>query len=651
VPKVQKWLLQRNFLGKNNGCCLLLKTFGFVTLPVNVRRPANGFFRTIQGKTMRFFSTLLASILGTLIALGLVLLFGFLFLFSLASLAERPPTVRSGSVLVVELSGSIPEVVSGDPLNRLLLDEPAYGLRDLTHALRKAAADRRIEAVWLRLRGLEAPWATLTEVRQALQDFKASGKLLIASCEDFGMDEDEYFVASVADSVFAGPESFFEFNGLYLVTEFYKRLLDRLDIEAHVVRAGAFKSAGEPFVREQLSDENRLQLQALLDAYNQQLLEAIAQARKLPIETLYHLATEQLLLTAEEAVAAGLLDGLRDAAHIESSLKAHLGYPDEKELRQVSLTQYLRVPDREAGLPTGNEGEIAVVYAVGAIVPGKSRMDPNPLFGGQVLGSETLAQALREARENARVKAVVLRIDSPGGSAAASEAMWQAIRQTAAVKPVIVSMGSVAASGGYWISTAADSIVANPLTITGSIGVIGVLFNVEGLLANKIGITFDLLRTSPYADMFSGLVPPDPYELKRLEQAILATYRTFLNKVSEARSLPADSVDTLGRGRIWIGQAAQQVGLVDVLGGLDRAIEIAAEKAGLAPGTYRVRVLPRPKTFAEQLLESLEAQAARLGLRAALPSALPEPYPSALETLRLIHGQPLAWMLPDVRVR
>jgi len=187
----------------------------------------------------------------------------------------------------------------------------------------------------------------------------------------------------------------------------------------------------------------------------------------------------------------------------------------------------------------------------------------------------------------------VLRIDSPGGSAAASEAMWQAIRQTAAVKPVIVSMGSVAASGGYWISTAADSIVANPLTITGSIGVIGVLFNVEGLLANKIGITFDLLRTSPYADMFSGLVPPDPYELKRLEQAILATYRTFLNKVSEARSLPADSVDTLGRGRIWIGQAAQQVGLVDVLGGLDRAIEIAAEKAGLAPGTYRVRVLVR----------------------------------------------------------
>lgn len=600
---------------------------------------------------MRFFSALLASILGTLIALGLVLLFGFLLLFSLASLAERPPTVRAGSVLVVELGGNLPEVVSGDPLSRLLLDEPAYGLRDLTHALRKAAADHRIEAIWLRLRDLEAPWATLEEIRQALQEVKASGKMLIASCEDFGMDEADYFVASVADSVFAGPESLFEFNGLYLAAEFYKRLLDQLDVEAYVVRAGAFKSAGEPFVRERLSDENRLQLQALLDTYNQHFLASIAQARKLPIETLNRLATEQLLLTAEEAVAAGLLDGLRDAAQIQASLKTHLGYPNEDRLRQVSLTQYLRVPDREAGLATGNEGEIAVVYAVGTIVPGKSRTDPNPLFGGQFLGSETLAEALREARENNRVKAVVLRIHSPGGSAAASEAMWQAIRQTASVKPVIVSMGGVAASGGYWISTAADSIVADPLTITGSIGVIGILFNAQGLLENKIGITFDLLRTSPYADMFSGLAPPEPYELQRLEQAILATYRTFLQKVSEARGLPVDSVDALGGGRVWTGEAAHQVGLVDVLGGLDRAIEIAATKAGLAPGTYRVRTLPRPKTFAEQLLEHLEAQAARLGLRTANTPGLLETYRTAFETLRLFHGQPLAWMLPEVRIR
>ncbi len=237
-------------------------------------------------------------------------------------------------------------------------------------------------------------------------------------------------------------------------------------------------------------------------------------------------------------------------------------------------------------MPTGNEGEIAVVYAVGTIVPGKSQQEPVPVpfLGGRMLGSETLIAAMEEARQNERVKAVVLRINSPGGSAAASEAMWQAIRRTAEEKPVIVSMGDVAASGGYWISTAADTIVADPLTITGSIGVIGILFNAGGLFENKLGITYDLLRTSPYADMFSGLVPPEPYEVERLQQTILATYRTFLQKVSQARGLPVDSVDAIGGGRVWSGEAAHRIGLVDVLGGLDRAIAIAAEKSRAGAG-------------------------------------------------------------------
>ncbi|SHK56237.1 signal peptide peptidase SppA [Rhodothermus profundi] len=604
---------------------------------------------------MRFLSTLLASILGTLIAIGLLFLFTFLFLAGLASLVEQPPTVRSGSVLVIRLSGSIPEVVSHDPLNRLLLEEPPYGLRDLTHALKKAAADQRIEAVWLRLQSPQLSWATLEEIRAALVDFKSSGKLLIASCEDFGMDEATYFLASAADSVFAGPESFFEFNGFYLTATFYKRLLDWLDVEAQVVRAGAFKSAGEPFVREHLSEENRLQLQALLNTYNRRFLETVAQARGLSIEALDRLATEQVLLTAEEAVQAGLLDGLRDAGQIQQMLKAHLGYEPDETLRRISLRQYVRVPDRAAGLPVGNEGEIAVIYAVGTIIPGKSQQQPVPLplFGNQLLGSETLIAALEEARQSDRVKAVVLRINSPGGSAAASEAMWQAIRRTADEKPVIVSMGDVAASGGYWISTAADTIVADPLTITGSIGVIGIFFNAGGLLENKLGITFDLLRTSPYADMFSGLVPPEPYEVERLQQTIMATYRAFLDRVAQARGLPVDSVDAVGGGRVWIGETAHRIGLVDVLGGLDRAIAIAAEKAGLAPGTYRIRVLPRPKTFAEQLAEQLEARVrqAWLHLTGSPTTRWLAAHRPTLEMLRQLHGTPLARMWPDVSIR
>lgn len=306
-------------------------------------------------------------------------------------------------------------------------------------------------------------------------------------------------------------------------------------------------------------------------------------------------------------------------------------------------------------MPTGNEGEIAVVYAVGTIVPGKSQQEPVPVpfLGGRMLGSETLIAAMEEARQNERVKAVVLRINSPGGSAAASEAMWQAIRRTAEEKPVIVSMGDVAASGGYWISTAADTIVADPLTITGSIGVIGILFNAGGLFENKLGITYDLLRTSPYADMFSGLVPPEPYEVERLQQTILATYRTFLQKVSQARGLPVDSVDAIGGGRVWSGEAAHRIGLVDVLGGLDRAIAIAAEKAGLAPGTYRIRVLPRPRTFAERLAEQLEAKAVQTwrNLTASPATRMLEAYRPTLDRLRLLHGTPLARMWPEVSVR
>ncbi len=603
---------------------------------------------------MRFLSSLLASILGTLIAIGLLFLFLFLFLMGLAAAVEQPPSIRSGSVLVIRLSGPIPEVVSPDPLSRLVLEEPPYGLHDLTHALKKAAADRRIEAVWLRLQNPQLSWASLEEMRAALVDFRSSGKLLIASCEDFGMDEAAYFLASAADSVFAGSESFFEFNGFYLAAEFYKRLLDKLEIEAQVVRAGAFKSAGEPFVRDHLSEENRLQLQALLDAYNRRFLETVAEARGLSVDNVNRLATEQLLLSAEEAVQVGLLDGLRDAGQIERMLKTHLGYGPDEKLRRVSLQQYARVPDREAGLPTGNEGEIAVVYAVGTIIPGKSQQEPIPIpfLGGRLLGSETLIAALEEARQSDRVKAVVLRINSPGGSAAASEAMWQAIRRTAEEKPVIVSMGDVAASGGYWISTAADTIVADPLTITGSIGVIGILFNAKGLFENKIGITYDLLRTSPYADMFSGLMPPEPYEVERLQQTILATYRTFLEKVSQARGLPVDSVDAVGGGRVWIGEAAHRIGLVDVLGGLDRAIAIAAEKAGLAPGTYRIRVLPRPRTFVEQLAEQLEASVTQawLNLTASPATQMLEAYRPTLDRLRLLHSTPLARMWPEVSV-
>ncbi len=553
---------------------------------------------------MRFFSTLIASILGTLIALFLVLFIGFLFIMALAASSSTTPVVRSGSVLIVDLSGPLPEQVSDDPFEKALAGEAPFDLYDLKRALEKAAADDRIEAVWLQPRGLTAPWATLQEVREALLAFKESGKPLFASSGEYFMAEDDYFLASVADSVFAEPEAFFEFNGFYLEVMFFRDLLDRLDVEPQIVRAGKFKSAVEPFSRDDLSPENRAQLDALLASHNGVFLRAVAESRGWPAAKVQRQMADRALLTAAEAHEAGLIDGLRFDDEVEALFKARLGLEADDDLRTIHVKSYARVPASEAGLETGNEGEIAVVYAVGTILPGKSS-------GADVLGSETFGEAMQEARENDRVKAVVLRINSPGGSASASDAMWHQIKQTAEAKPVVVSMGDVAASGGYWIATAGETIVADAATITGSIGVFGLLFDVGDFLSGKLGITTDGVRTGPYADMFSGLRPLSDDERALLQRSIDATYRRFLEKVAASRGLDVAQVDSVGQGRIWTGEQALEIGLVDALGDLDDAIALAAERAGLEAGTYRTRLLPRPRTFLDQLNEAFGVRLAQ----------------------------------------
>ncbi len=553
---------------------------------------------------MRFFSTLIASVLGTLIALFLVCFIGFLFILALAASSSTTPVVRSGSVLVVDLSGPIPEQVSEDPFQQAFGGEAPFDLYHLKRALEKAAVDDRIEAVWLQARGVAVPMATLEEIREALLAFKESGKPLYASSGEYFMAEDDYFLASVADSVFAEPEAFFEFNGFYLEVMFFKELLDKLDVEAQVVRAGKFKSAVEPFFRDDLSPENETQLAALLASQNDVFLEGVAQSRGWPVADVQNQIEERAFITAAEAVEAGLLDGLRFDDEVERLFKDRLGVDEDDDLRTIRVKSYAKVPDAEAGLTTGNEGEIAVIYAVGTILPGKSS-------GTDILGSETLGEALQEVRENDRVKAVVLRINSPGGSASASDAMWRQIKLTADEKPVIVSMGDVAASGGYWIATAGDTIVADASTITGSIGVFALFFDVGNFLSGKIGITTDGVRTGPYADMFSGVRPFSENESALMQRSIDATYRQFLEKVAANRSLDVAQVDSLGQGRIWTGEQALEIGLVDVLGDLNDAVALAAERAGLEAGTYRTRRLPRPRTFLDELNEAFGVRLAQ----------------------------------------
>lgn len=560
---------------------------------------------------MRFLSTLAASVIGTLLAFAIVVFFLFFFLFAVALSGDRAPVVESGSVLRVPLQGPIPERVSEDPFQQAFGDAPAYDLRGLQTSLRKASSDGRIQAVWLQLKGLSAPWATLEEVRQAVVEAKENGLPVIASSDEFGMSEKEYFVASAADSVFAAPQSSFEYNGFATILAFFDNALERLQVEPQIIRAGKYKSAGEPFMRSNLSEPNREQLTALLETVNDRFLHAVASARDRSPEELDRLAEEEAFLRPVTAVEEGLIDGLRYEDEVRDVLRGITDRPLSNGLSTVSPKEYGRVSISDAGLSYTGTGQVDVVYAEGNIVTGSSDDAP---FGPAptTVGSTTLTEALEDARTNSSTKAVVLRVNSPGGSAAASEAMWRAVTRTAAEKPVIVSMGDLAASGGYYISAGADAIVADRTTTTGSIGVFGLLVDAQGMFEDKLGVTFDGVSTSPYADLFSFTKPLDASERELMGRSIDATYQTFLQRVADGRGMEVSAVDSVAQGRIWSGEDAKEIGLVDTTGTLGDAIAMAGQRAGLGEGPYRTRELPLPKTFVEQLTEQFATQASTI---------------------------------------
>lgn len=562
---------------------------------------------------MRFLSNLLASVLGTFIALGVVFLFMILMFAAMIASSDPTPRVRTSSVLVVNLDNAVPELTSADPFASLAGGSAAFDLLDFRGALQKAAADDRIDAVWLKFRTYQpgGSWGMLYELHSALEAFKeTSGKPIYASSDDYGMDEASYFLASVADSVFVSPGSIFEYNGFYMSGTFFARALDMLDVETQVLRTGEYKSAADQFTAVEFSPENEEQLRAYLDTMNDVFMSSVGRHRGLEEEELRRIASNDPILTAEDAHAAGLVDMLAYPDEVEARIKSRLGLDADDDLRTITMQRYARVPASEVGLGRGRDGDIAIVYARGAIVSGRS--DDSPFGGSSNLGADTFNDAIREAREDDAVKAVVLRIDSPGGSASASEAMRREIELTAAEKPVIVSMGSLAASGGYWIAMAGDEIFATPTTITGSIGVIGMLFDISGFLENKLGVTYDVVRTSPYADFMSGMRSLNPQEEEVMQAFIDTTYSAFLNLVATSRNMDVARVGELAQGRIWSGRDAAELGLIDGVGNIGLAIERAAERAELESGTYSLRVLPRPKTVIEMLSEgfAVEAQTA-----------------------------------------
>ncbi len=544
---------------------------------------------------MKFLKVLTASTLGALLAFGVLMFFGFLFLIALAAAGDSQPPVRSGSVLVMDLSGAIPEQVSGDPLTQVLMGESAVDVHDIRRALAEAAEDDRIEALWVRPFGLTESWATLEAIKRSIEDFKASGKPVIASGRNFYMGESEYFLASAADSIFLDPEAIFEFNGFAMTSMFYKGAFDKLGVEPIIIRAGDYKGAVEPYTRESLSDENREQLQAYIDDVESLFVNAVGDARGMEANEVERMMDNDVLFSAVDAHENGLIDALLFNDEVRERISVAIGNDAEDDLTTVTLSAY----SSQVRSATSNN-RIAVVHISGTIMAGSS--DSGGLVPtGSMSGSDSIIKAIRTARERRGVQAMVVRVDSPGGLAPAADAMLREIEITSESMPVIISMGDLAASGGYWIATGGEHIVAESTTLTGSIGVFSMFFDISAPLEDRLGLSFDTVESGPSADMFSGYRTWTRAERASLERFTDLTYDAFLQKVADARGLTKEQVHEIARGRVWTGTDALDVGLVDELGGMDVAVERAAEAAGLSMDDLMLVSYPTTPTFFEQL--------------------------------------------------
>ncbi|MBN2482072.1 MAG: signal peptide peptidase SppA, partial [Bacteroidales bacterium] len=433
--------------------------------------------------------------------------------------------------------------------------------------------------IYLELSDLNAGIATIEEIRDALLEFRNSGKFIVAF--SYTYSQGAYYLASLADKLFLNPGGYINFVGLSAEVMFYKQALEKLDIEAEIVRHGTFKSAVEPYMYDRMSPENREQIRVYVNSIWGHLVGQISQSRGIPADQLNGFADRLDMWSSSAAVEKGLLDAVVYRDQVMDTLAILSGQEGSGEDWLVAFSDYLKVP--EPGRSKGYiRDRIAVIYASGTIYMG----DQTP---GSI-GSENLSKAIREAREDSSVKAIVLRVNSGGGDALASEIIWRELELTRGVKPVIASMGDLAASGGYYILAPADTIVASPVTITGSIGVFGIMVNAGDFLENKLGITVDVEKTNSHSDFGAVYRPLSPAERNVMQHFVDDTYETFVNHVADSRDMAFEEVDRIGEGRVWSGINAHDIGLVDVMGGLSTAVDIAAQKAGLE--VYRIKELP-----------------------------------------------------------
>lgn len=540
-----------------------------------------------------FFKFTLATITGIILTSIVMFVISIIVVFSMLSSTETETVVKKNSIMMLDLNGSLVERTSDNIFKELFDKENStYGLDDILASIKKAKENDDIKGIYIQATSLNANFASLQEIRDALDDFKKSGKFIVAYSDNY--TQGMFYLSSVANKVLLNPKGAIEWRGLASQPLFLKGLLEKLGIEMQVFRVGTYKAAVERFSATEMSPANREQVTAYITSIWNEIITDVAASRKISVDSLNNYANRMLMFyPAEQTVKSGMADTLIYKNDVRDYLKQLVEIDKDDDLAVLGLDEMINVKKNTPKDKSGNI--IAVYYAFGEIDGGSSSTDEDGIISNEVI------KDLRKLKEDKDVKAVVLRVNSPGGSAFGSEQIWEAVCQLKKEKPVIVSMGDYAASGGYYISCAADTIVAEPTTLTGSIGIFGLIPNAKGL-TDKLGLSFDVVKTHKFADFGNIMRGMNTDEQTLLQMYINQGYDLFVSRCAEGRKMSKKEIEKIAEGRVWTGEAAKKIGLVDILGGIDKALEIAVKKAKVEG--YTVVGYPDRKNVLQELLNS-----------------------------------------------
>lgn len=543
-----------------------------------------------------FLKYLAGAALGTVLGL-LVIVILLIGVLSMAG-SEEKTIILPKSILHLKLDNRIVDRASKNPLENISPFkgmENQTGLNDILNSIEAAKKDDNIKGIYLNILGIPTGIATTEEIRNALLDFKKSGKFVVSFSDYY--PQKTYYLASVADKVYLNPVGAIDFKGLSAEVMFFKNALEKVGVTPQIIRHGKFKSAVEPFMLDKMSEANREQMETFMGSIWKNMLSAISKSRKISVKDLNMYADSMIIRNAKDAVKYKMVDALKYEDEIITELKKLSERKEDEKLRFVRISKYAKVVEQTPKPET--EDEIAIIYASGEIKMTEGN--------NSTIGSKNISNAIRKARKDENVKAIVLRVNSPGGSALVSDIIWREMKLAKKAKPVIVSMGDYAASGGYYIACPAHKIVANPNTLTGSIGVFGLMFCGKELLNDKIGINIDRVKTNKYSDIGSMTRLMSGEERQIIQQGVEDIYDVFISHVAKGRNKSKQAIDDIGQGRVWSGANAKNIGLVDEFGGLKKALEIAAKEAKISK--YKKTELPLQKDPMTQIMEELTGQA------------------------------------------